>query len=61
MASGGKVFGFDRNEKTRLLSLSYQLFKNLEIGFGYSKTDSNIDYFSASQPIFTIQFPAITF
>lgn len=60
-ASGGKVFGFDREEQTNYVQLSYQVFKHVNFRLGYTKTDSNIDYFSASEPTLSMQFGSLNF
>ena len=54
-SDGGDLFGFERNEHTYKLSVSYPIWDNLRLSVGYRETDSSIDYFDVSTPTFHIQ------
>ena len=60
-ADGGMLLGVERDETTRSVSASYPIWKNLTANVGYRKTDSTINYFDVSTPIFGIQFAPIQF
>jgi hypothetical protein len=60
-ADGGMLLGVKRDETTMSVSASYPIWKNLTANVGYRKTDSTIDYFDVSTPIFGIQFAAVQF
>ena len=60
-ADGGMLLGVERDETTMSVSASYPIWKNLTANVGYRKTDSTIDYFDVSTPIFGIQFAAVQF
>ena len=58
---GGKLLGFDRKQRKMDLSISYPVWKNLNVTLGYSNSDSNIDYYDISTPTFGIQFKPFKF
>ena len=60
-ADGGMLLGVERDETTMSVSASYPIWKKLTANVGYRKTDSTIDYFDVSTPIFGIQFAAVQF
>ena len=60
-STGGLLLGFDRNSNTTSISVSYPVWRNFITTLGYSKTDSNIDYFDVSGPSLDVQFAAIQF
>jgi len=60
-ADGGMLLGFERRDETYSISASYPLSRGLTASVGYRTTDSTIDYFDMSTPIFGIQFSSLNF
>ena len=60
-ADGAKLLGVERAEETWTFSASYNVYKNVDVGIGYTETDSTIDYFDVSTPIVRISFKPIRF
>jgi hypothetical protein len=60
-ADGGMLLGVERNEDTVGITASYPVWKNLSASIGYKNTDSTIDYFDVSTPIFGLQLTPIQF
>lgn len=60
-ADGGMLLGVARDETTMSVTASYPIWKNLTANVGYRQTDSTIDYFDVSTPIFGVQFSSINF
>ena len=60
-STGGLLLGFERDSNTASISVSYPVWRNLTATLGYTKTDSNIDYFDVSGPSLDVQFAAIQF
>jgi hypothetical protein len=60
-ADGGMLLGFERNEDTVGITASYPVWKNISASIGYKNTDSTIDYFDVSTPIFGLQLTPIQF
>jgi hypothetical protein len=60
-ADGGRLLGFERNDTTRSVSISYTLTRNLSVTVGYRTVDSTIDYFSEREPIVSVHFAPIRF
>ena len=60
-ATGGLLFGVDRNAKSASVGASYPVWRNFNVTMGYTKTDSTIDYFDLASPILGIEFAPIKF
>lgn len=60
-ATGGLLFGVDRDAKSASVSASYPVWRNFNVTMGYTKTDSTIDYFDLASPTLGIQFVPIRF
>ena len=60
-ATGGLLFGVDRDAKSASVSASYPIWRNFNVTMGYTKTDSTIDYFDLASPILGIEFVPIKF
>ena len=60
-ADGGMLLGVERSNETYSISASYPLWRSLTASVGYRTTDSTIDYFDVSTPIFGIQFSSFNF
>ena len=60
-ADGGMLLGFERSDETYSISASYPLWRSLTASVGYRTTDSTIDYFDVSTPIYGIQFSSFSF
>lgn len=60
-ADGGKILGFDRNERTYSINLSYPVWRKVNVFLGYRNTNSNIDYFDVKTPTFGVRLTPITF
>jgi len=60
-SDGGRLLGFERNDTTRSINISYGLTQNLSMNVGYRSIDSTIDYFSEQEPIVSVQFAPIRF
>ncbi|MGI9229248.1 MAG: hypothetical protein ACR2P9_05245 [Gammaproteobacteria bacterium] len=60
-AVGGRLLGFARDETTQAISLSYPVLSKITLSVGYRKTNSKIDYFDISEPVFGIHFPPLHF
>ena len=60
-ADGAKLLGIVRAEETWSVSASYNVYKDIDVGIGYTETDSTIDYFDVSTPTITVSFKPIRF
>ena len=60
-AEGGVLLGFERGDKTILVSASYPIWRNVTASIGYRKADSTINYFDIDEPTLGIQFSPIQF
>lgn len=60
-ADGAKLLGVARADETWSLSMSFNVYKNIDIGLGYTETDSTIDYFDVSTPTVSVSFKPIRF
>lgn len=60
-ATGGLLFGVDRDAKSASISATYPVWRNFSATIGYTKTDSTIDYFDLDTPTLSIQFVPIEF
>ena len=60
-ADGGRLLGLERNDTTRSVSINYSVTTNFSVSVGYRETDSNIDYFSESEPTFSVRLAPIRF
>jgi hypothetical protein len=60
-ADGAKLLGVARADETWSLSASYNVYKNIDVGLGYTETDSTIDYFDVSTPTVSLSFKPIRF
>ena len=60
-ADGGMLLGVERSNETYSISASYPLWRSLTASVGYRTTDSTIDYFYVSTPIYGIQFSSFSF
>lgn len=60
-ADGAKLLGIVRAEETWSFSASYNVYKNIDVGLGYTETDSTIDYFDVSTPTVSLSFKPIRF
>ena len=60
-ARGGRLIGFAWNETTQAVGLSYRIWRGISISVGYRNTDSAIDYFDVSEPIFGLGLGVIGF
>ncbi|WP_445808804.1 hypothetical protein [Yoonia sp.] len=60
-ADGGKLLGFERNDTTRSINISYGLTQNMSLNVGYRSIDSTIEYFSEQEPIVSVQFATLRF
>ena len=60
-SDGGRLLGFERNDTTRSINISYSFTQNLSLNVGYRTVDSTIDYFSEQEPIVSVQFAPIRF
>lgn len=60
-ADGGRLLGFERNDTTRSVNISYGLTQNLSLNVGYRSIDSTIDYFSEREPVVSVQFAPLRF
>jgi len=60
-SDGGRLFGFSREETTKIITLSYTVHPRINVLIGYRDTNSNIDYFSENEAIFGFQFAPIRF
>jgi hypothetical protein len=60
-ADGGMLLGFERRDETHNIRASYPLWRGLTASVGYRTTDSTLDYFDMSSPIFGIQFSSLNF
>ena len=60
-ADGAKLLGVQRAEETWAFSASYNIYKNVDLGIGYTKRDSTIDYFDVSTPTINVSFKPIRF
>lgn len=60
-ADGGLLFGFEREDETWALALSYAVTDRIGVGASYLFTDSSIDYFDRSEPSLTLQFSPLRF
>ena len=59
--TGGLVYGLDHDAQTVSINVSYPIRNNITVNFGYSKTNSDIDYFDRATPFFGLQFSAVQF
>tara|TARA_B100001059_G_C17696693_1_gene507849 strand:+ start:76 stop:510 length:435 start_codon:yes stop_codon:yes gene_type:complete len=53
---GGMLFGENRSDTINKISLVSNLNANSQIKFGYTSTDSSIDYFDQSYPTIKLTF-----
>jgi hypothetical protein len=60
-ADGAKLLGFARADDTWSVSVSYNVYKNVELSVGYTDTDSTIDYFDVSAPTLSVSFTPLRF
>ena len=60
-SAGGLVFGAVRDDSSISLGLSYVVWPKLKVEFGYSYTDSTLDYFDSVTPTLGLQFVATEF
>jgi hypothetical protein len=61
VSDGGIMLGVIRDERNYGISLSYPIWKKLDLSIGYQVTDSTIDYFDLSSPTLGLQLPIIQF
>ena len=61
IADGGMMLGFERNDNTYEISVTYPLWENLTATVGYRVTDSTIDYFDVDTPTFSVELKSIKF
>ena len=61
LSDGGIMLGIIRNEKNYGISLSYPIWKKLDLSIGYQVTNSTIDYFDLGTPMLGLQLPSIQF
>lgn len=54
--SGGSLLGYPRSDKTFIIGLSVRILNNLDLGFGYRITDSTINYYDVTEPIFSLNW-----
>lgn len=54
--NGGLLLGYEHNENTFSLGLSYKIMRNVTVNMSYSHTDSSIDYYDSSEPNFSVSF-----
>ena len=60
-SDGGRLLGFERNDTTRSINISYGLTQNLSLNVGYRSIDSTINYFSEREPVVSVQFAPLRF
>lgn len=60
-SDGGRLLGFERDEMTRFINVTYTVHPLVKISIGYKDTSSSIDYFDESEAILGIQFAPIRF
>jgi hypothetical protein len=60
-SDGGRLLGFERNDTSRSINISYGLTQNLSLNVGYRSVDSTIDYFSEREPVVSVQFAPLRF
>lgn len=60
-ADGGLFFGSDRNDQTYSVIASFPVFTGVSASFGYTHTDSTVDYFDTSSPTFGLSFEQFRF
>ena len=53
-SDGGRLLGFERDDKVTTVSLSTQLRKGTSITLGYKASNSSIDYFDQHYPIISL-------
>ena len=52
----GKIFGKIRNEKSKSINIGYKFSNGVEVTYGITDVESNIDYYSSTNHVFNINF-----
>lgn len=60
-ADGGRLLGFEREDNTRNISISYAITSQFSVGVGYRQNTSSINYFDEAEPVFSVQLVPIRF
>jgi hypothetical protein len=60
-SDGGMLLGFERNDTSRSISVSYSVTPKISVNIGYKQTRSSIDYFNTNEPVVSVQLAPIRF
>lgn len=60
-SDGGMLLGFERNDTSRSISVSYAVTSKVSVNIGYRQTKSTIDYFNTNEPTVSVQLAPIRF
>jgi hypothetical protein len=60
-SDGGMLLGFERNDTSRSISVSYEVTPKVSVNIGYRQTKSTIDYFNTNEPTVSVQLAPIRF